>query len=160
MDGHNLYFILQKKEHIVFFLCFWEDTTDFLNLIEKTKVKNRTFVVSMDVTSLFTNIPLNEGIEIVCIAYENFYKVTHLFLAAHYLRETLTLILKVNYFQFIGKQSTYKSTVPRCVQDRSFPFANIFMAYIETHPSSLSKIVFKLTVWKRYIDDIKKLAHF
>ena len=34
----------------------------------------------MDVASLFTNIPLNEDIEIVCIAYENFYKVTHLFL--------------------------------------------------------------------------------
>ena len=80
----------------------------------------------MDVTNLFTNIPLNEGIEIVCIAYENFYKVTHLFLAAHYLRETLTLILKENYFQFIGKQSTYKSTVPRCVQRQEFSFCQHF----------------------------------
>ena len=34
--------------------------------------------------SFFRNIPL-EGIEIVCIAYENFYKVTHLFL--HITRE-------------------------------------------------------------------------
>ena len=36
-----------------------KDTTD-LNFIEKTKVKNRTFLVSMDVTSLFTNIPPKE----------------------------------------------------------------------------------------------------
>ena len=88
----------------------------------------------MDVASLFTNIPLNEDIEIVCIAYENFYKVTFLFLHItwHYLREELTLIPKENYFQFNGKQSTYKSTVPWLVQTQEFSLANTFMAYIET----------------------------
>ena len=53
---------------------YLQDTTDFINVIENTKVKKRTFLVSMDVTSLYTNIPQNEGIEIVCKAYENFYK--------------------------------------------------------------------------------------
>ena len=53
---------------------YLKDTTDFINFIENTKVKKRTFLVSMDVTSLYTNIPQNEGIEIVCKAYENFYK--------------------------------------------------------------------------------------
>ena len=43
---------------------------------EKTNVKIRTFLVSMDVMSLDTNIPAKRGyIEIVCHkAYENFYK--------------------------------------------------------------------------------------
>ena len=53
---------------------YLKDTTDLINFIENTKVKKRTFLVSMDVTSLYTNIPQNEGIEIVCKAYENFYK--------------------------------------------------------------------------------------
>ena len=37
-------------------------------------MKNRTLLVSMDITSLYTNIIQNEGIEIVCKAYKNFYK--------------------------------------------------------------------------------------
>ena len=50
---------------------------------------------------------------------------------------------------------TYKLTVPRWAQKEQFSFANIFMAYIETQ--SLSKIVFKPTVWKHYMDDIFSL---
>ena len=34
-----------------------KDATDFINIIEKTKVKNRTFLVSMDVTSLYLIVP-------------------------------------------------------------------------------------------------------
>ena len=45
----------------------------FIYFIEKAKVKNRTFLVSMDVTSLYSNKPQNEGIEWVCRAYKNFY---------------------------------------------------------------------------------------
>ena len=50
------------------------------------------------------------------------------------------------------RSSTYKPTVPRWAQRQQFSLANIFMAYIETQ--SLSKIVFRPTVWKRYMDDI------
>ena len=42
--------------------------TDIIPFFEKTNVKNRTFLVSMDVMSLDTNISQNEGIEIVCKA--------------------------------------------------------------------------------------------
>ena len=37
-------------------------------------------------------------------------------------------------------------------KDSSLFLSNFFMAYIETQ--SLSKTVFKPTVWKRYVDDI------
>ena len=41
-------------------------TPDFLNLKEKTKVEKDTMLVSMDVTSLYTDIPQKEGINLVC----------------------------------------------------------------------------------------------
>ena len=56
-------FVFQKEEHIVCFLPLQEvtkDNNDFINFIEKTK---HAFLVSMDVTSLFTNILPNESID-------------------------------------------------------------------------------------------------
>ena len=53
---------------------YLKDTTDFLNFIEKTKLPKNTILVSMDVTSLYTNIPREEGITTVCEAYKDFYK--------------------------------------------------------------------------------------
>ena len=50
------------------------DTTDFINFIEKTKLPPNTTLVSMDVTSLYTNILREEGISTVCEAYEEFYQ--------------------------------------------------------------------------------------
>ena len=53
---------------------YLKDSTDFINFIEKTKMGKRTFLVTMDVSSLYTNIPQEEGITTVCNAYENFHK--------------------------------------------------------------------------------------
>ena len=53
---------------------YLKDTKDFINFIEKTKIPQNSFIVSLDVTSLYTNIPQEEGIETVCKSYETFYK--------------------------------------------------------------------------------------
>ena len=53
---------------------YLKDTTQFINFIEQRKVPNNAILVSMDVTSLYTNIPQEEGITTVCKAYEAFYK--------------------------------------------------------------------------------------
>ncbi|XP_068691214.1 uncharacterized protein [Montipora foliosa] len=65
---------------------YLKDTTDFLNFTEKTKVAKDTTLVSMDVTSLYTNIAQEEGIEIVCRTYETFYG-NKLPIPTHFLRE-------------------------------------------------------------------------
>ena len=39
---------------------------DFINFIEETKLPKGVILVSMNVTSLYTNIPQEEGINIVC----------------------------------------------------------------------------------------------
>ena len=54
---------------------YLKDTTHFIRFIESTRVPKNAFLVSMDVTSMYTNIPQEEGITIACNAYENFYSV-------------------------------------------------------------------------------------
>ena len=80
---------------------YLKDNTDFINFVEKTKVNKNTFLVSMDITSLYTNIPHEEGMTSVCKAYDNFHS-NNPPIPTPYLREMLTLILKENSFQFNG----------------------------------------------------------
>ena len=83
---------------------YLRDTTDFINFIERTK--ESTILVSMDATSLYTNIPQEEGITVVCKAYDSFHKKNPP-IPTNYLREMLRLILKENSFQFLGKISRH-----------------------------------------------------
>ena len=52
---HHIQPIAQKQ------VSYLKDTTDFLNFIEKTKLPKSTILVSIHVTSLYTNIPQEEG---------------------------------------------------------------------------------------------------
>ena len=53
---------------------YLKDSTDFINFTESTEVPKHAIIVSMDVTSLYTNIPQEEGIKTVCKAYVTHYK--------------------------------------------------------------------------------------
>ena len=96
---------------------------------EKTNVKIRTFLVSMDVMSLDTNIPQNEGILKLSVTkhMKISTKTTH----------SLTLLAG----------NAQNSPQRNCSghKDSSFDsFANVFKAYIET--TTLSKTIFRTTV--------------
>ena len=69
---------------------YLKDTTHFINFLNKTKVPENTILVSMDVTSLYTNIPQEEGINTVCNAYEAFHK-TNLLSLHDYCKERSNL---------------------------------------------------------------------
>ena len=86
--------------------CLLKDTTHFITFIESTRVPRNAFLVSMDVTSLYTNIPQEEGITIVCNAYKKFH-ANNPPIATNFLREMLSLILKENSFQFNGKDTKH-----------------------------------------------------
>ena len=69
----------------------------------------------------------------------------------HYLPEMFWLIVEENSFHFNEKH--YLQTHGTAVGTKTtVSFANIFVAYIET--TTLSRTVFKPTVWKCYINDI------
>ena len=78
---------------------YLKDTTDFINFIERTSLPEETYLVSLDVTSLYTNIPQEEGIDTVCRAFENFYG-DDTPIPTLSLREILRLILQENSFEF------------------------------------------------------------
>ena len=130
-----------------------KDTTDFINFIEKTKIGKDTILVSMDVSSLYTNIPQEEGTNIVCEAYEKFHNYNTP-IPTHHLREMLGLILKENSFQF--NEENYLQTHGTAMGTKmAVSFANIFMAEIETKIILQSDT--KPREWKRYIDDVFSL---
>ena len=130
-----------------------KDTTQFLNFIEGTRVPQNAILVSMDVTSLYTNIPQEEGITTIGHAYDTFYTATPP-IPTHYLREMLRLILQENSFQFNGKN--FLQTHGTAMGTKTaVSFANIFMAKIET--AIIDQHCAKPLVWKRYIDDVFSL---
>ena len=104
----------------------------------------------MDVTSLYTNIPQEEGITIVCNAYENFH-ANNPPIATNFVREMFNLILKENSFQFNGKDylQTHRTAMGTKM---AVAFANICMASIEKE--ILRQSVKKPLTWKRFIDDV------
>ena len=107
----------------------------------------------MDVTSLYTNIPQEEGIDTVCRAYEIFYR-NEPPIPTQLLKRALRLILQENSFQFNGKN--YLQTHGTAMGTKmAVAFSNIFMNKVETE--ILSQSLFKPLVWKRYIDDIFSL---
>ena len=132
---------------------YLKDTTQFINFIEERKVPNNAILVSMDVTSLYTNIPQEEGTNTVCKAYEAFYK-NDTPIPTNSLRGLLRLILQENSFQFNGRN--YLQTHGTAMGTKvAVAFANIFMSAVETEIINKSKI--KPLEWKRYIDDVFSL---
>ena len=97
--------IAQKQQ------SFIKDTTDFINFIEKTKIGKDTILVSMDVSSLYTNTPHEEGMKLVCKAYAKFHNHNPS-IPTRSLRQMLGLILNENSFQFNGDNYLQKHMEP------------------------------------------------
>ena len=109
---------------------YLKDTTDFLNFMEKIKVAKDTILVSMDVATLYIDIPQEEGIRIVCKAYEPFQKNIPP-IPTTYLRDMLRLILKENSFHFHGKHHLQGHGTAMGTK-MAVSFANNFMATVKT----------------------------
>ena len=108
-----------------------QDTTHFLRELMKHRrsIKSGSFLVTMDVCSLYTNIPHDEGIMYNLSALIQFYG-DQLPLPAKYLQQMFVLILKHNYFTFNNRY--YLQTHGTAMEATFAPnYANIFMANIE-----------------------------
>ena len=124
------------------------DATAFLNFIEKTKVGKDTILVSMNVSSLYTNIPQEEGTNILCEAYEKL-NDHNAPIPTHYLREMLGLIFQRKFVLIQWGE------LPWPKRKWAMSFANISMAKIET--KSIQQCETRPREWKHYIDDVFSL---
>lgn len=129
-----------------------KDTTDFLNKIEKVdRVPANTYLVSMDVRSLYTNIPNEEGLEALRHTLEKRRSGSY---TAHstVLLKFMELILTLNNFVF---NCVNYLQIKGCAMGTNCApsYANIFMGrFEETYIYPM--ISRRCKIYLRYIDDI------
>ena len=137
------------QEHVSKLPSYVKDTTDFINKIKDLTVPDNAILVTMDVSSLYTNIPNDEGIEAVRETLsQNNYPTT----INHVITTFLKLILILNNFVFNGYH--YIQTKGCAMGTKCAPsYANIFMGQFEAK-NIYSRIKDKSLQYLRYIDDI------
>ena len=120
-DRENLW-----PPHVSSLPSYIKDTTDYLKKLESNIVPDDTLLVSLDITSLYTNIP-NEGIT-TCkeVWYSRLIKEP----PTETLLELLKLVLQCNNFEFNDKK--YIQIQGTAMGTKMAPsYANIFMGRLE-----------------------------
>ena len=80
-----------------------KDTTDFVRFIENTQLPDNAIIIAtLDVCSLYTNIPQEEGMEVICQYYEEYYQLNPP-IPTSILGNLVKPILKENSFKFNGE---------------------------------------------------------
>ena len=127
-----------------------QDTTDFINKIE-TVSKNlpqKAILVTMDVKSLYTNIPNREGIT----AVKSFLDTSAIKHLTPVITIFLRLILTLN--NFIFNDTNFLQTNGVSMGTKCAPsYANLFMGKFE-ETYILPQLLNKSSLYLRYIDDI------
>ena len=128
---------------------YLRDTTDFLRKLSTLEtLPPGSILVTLDVSSLYTNIPHNEGVAACREALE-----TRPSLAppTNYLVDLIQQILTLNNFTFNGEH--YLQTQGTAMGTRMAPsYANLFMAKLEE--TLLTQTTISPRIWWRYIDDV------
>ena len=130
-----------------------KDTKHFLNRTEKLpNLPSNALLVIADVTSLYTNIPHEEGIAAVVHFMK---KYRHLLSTncppPHIVCAMLDFILKHNNFKFMGTY-IYQILGTFMRTRMAFPYANLFMGKEER--TIILTFLHLIYFWKRFIDDI------
>ena len=112
------------------------------------EIQNTDLLVTIDVKSLYTNIPHTEGITAITrMIEETGLDTLHKMFICNLAHQVLTK----NYFTFNGQMYIQKQGT--AVGTRMAPnYAIIFMHYLESN--LLNKSTLKPKTWLRFIDDI------
>jgi predicted GIY-YIG superfamily endonuclease len=133
-----------------------KDTFDFVNRVSSINNSTKT-MVSYDVESLFTNIPIKETIEIILNRVFKDGVESYHDLERDDLKILLTICTQESHFQFDG---VYYEQIDGVAMGSPLGplFANVFMDEFEhKHVESLKEI--GLDTWLRYVDDVFALVN-
>ena len=125
------------------------NTLDFVSRLKSLSVKNDEKMVSFDVSSLFSNVPLDFTIDVIL---KRIYvdKSISIKLKREELKSLLELCTKQLHFSFNGEMYQQRDGV--AMGSPLGPvIANIFMTELEKE--LVPQLGDKMTVWLRYVDD-------
>ena len=126
-----------------------QDTTDYINKTPKHNLPGGTLLLTLDVVSLYTNIPHEEGIEACREVWDTRQSPT---IPTRHLVELLTHVLKLNNFEFNGEH--YLQVNGTAMGTKMAPsYANIFMGRLESQ--LIQRAPYRPLSWYRFIDDIE-----
>ncbi|MGL5708699.1 MAG: reverse transcriptase domain-containing protein [Aeromonas sp.] len=124
------------------------DTFEFVDMIQQHNMNGRT-MLSLDVSSLFTQVPLNETIDYLCTYIEEKERVIGL--PTNTLKRLLFLC--TSNIQFMFNNDIYRQKDGVAMGSPLAPLlADIFMSKLENQ--HLKSIIAPMVVYKRYVDDI------
>jgi peptide-methionine (R)-S-oxide reductase len=135
------------KQHISTIPSYIKDTNHFLEICRNTTLPPNARIVTFDVSSLYTNIPHEEGIFALGEFLSKFENVK----TVKMLQELTRIVLESNIFEFDGKLYIQISGV--AMGSKMAPsFAILYMAWLEE--KLLLQAPIKPFIWRRFIDDI------
>ena len=111
-------------------------------------------MISFDIQSIFTNIPVDETIEIICNKLYFTDPKLKSFISAHFFRQLLNFATKFTHFLFNEKYYDHCDGVSMRTPLAAI-FADIFMAHLEEQhlPILLNNNGSELLAWRRYAND-------
>ena len=138
---------------------YLHDIPDFLRMIEKRNegppLPPNTILASLDVSSLYTNIPQEEGLEAV---REALYTRNNTEVPTEFILRLLEIVLKNNIFEFNG--DLFLQLIGTAMGTRPAPsYANLFMAKvidpaIKELANKIESQSEPIDILKRFLDDI------
>ena len=136
------------KEYVPKTASYIKDTQNFIKKItELGPLPEGSILATLDVTSLYTNIP-NQGLVAVADKLRKDPNKTGI---SQYILDLLKLVLHNMYFEFNGEH--YLQIGGTAMGTALAPnYANLFMGKFET--KALANYHLKPLIWKRFIDDI------